>query len=188
MKLCELPRHQDLRRLTKATIIDTVQCPFGARTTRPTILMVLGCKVPELPARCPHSPRKWIMPWYGEFFFQPRPPLIGTQWAIKDEDWNKTMLRKRAPKGPFISKAAAWYPLEFNPMLLRTLTIKHCRRLPARQAVVSLAPASGDTAGASAGPATSSCDKREGLKIDYFNAARPFELSQHLANPPMNKT
>ena len=137
---------------------------------------VLGMSCAGVASEVPTSAYEVEDAMVRQAFRSTSPPLIGTQWAVLEKDWRKHMLRACEPKGPYISKQAAWYPADFNRMLLNAITSKRRSDPPACRGVVSLAPASGDTARASAGQSGSSNDFQEELKIDHFNTSRPIRL------------
>ena len=92
-----------------------VQCPFGARTAKPTCVMH-NFLLPELAHTCKHEPQWWTVPWSGISFFQAHPPLEGKQWAVPSSSWSSSMLRSCEPQGPFISRSSALYSMGLNLM------------------------------------------------------------------------
>ena len=69
--------------------------------------------------------------------FNGHPSLRGTQWAVRAEEWDSSMLRPRMPPGPFISQGAAAYPDELNEILANKI-VKQAREY--KRAKLNLPP------------------------------------------------
>ena len=108
--------------------ITIAQCEYGAKTTKPTTLMLGHIKEYEAKGNCNHEKRLWKKPSTGEELWAAHPPLIGKEWYIPTEEWNDNMLR--TPKEiyeqnrhlPYLTSGAQAYPAGFNTWLARTLT------------------------------------------------------------------
>ena len=103
-------------------IITLAQCRFGAEAEKLTDLVtnIADEDTKHLQLLCNHPSQWWIIPWSGEKFFSPHPPLKGTQRAIPLGEWSPAMLRNSAPRGPFLTRAAAAYPSALNRALAET--------------------------------------------------------------------
>ena len=111
-------------------IITLAQCRFGAEAEKLTDLVtnIAEEDTRHLQLLCNHPSQWWIIPWSGEKVFSPHPPLKGTQRAIPLEEWSPAMLRKSAPRGPFLTRAAAAYPSALNRALAETFQKALSRR------------------------------------------------------------
>ena len=111
-------------------IITLAQCRFGAEAEKLTDLVtnIAEEDTRHLQLLCNHPSQWWIIPWSGEKVFSPHPPLKGTQRAIPLEEWSPAMLRKSAPRGPFLTRAAAAYPSALNRALAETFKKALSRR------------------------------------------------------------
>ena len=70
-----------------------------------------------MPSECTHEAKWWRIPWSGEGLCRAHPPIRGKQWAIPEEQWDRSQRRPRQPQGPRISNEMAALPLEFNKMV-----------------------------------------------------------------------
>ena len=87
-----------------------VQCPFGARSTKPTDLLLINLCFNSSEEDGPHLKIPWKRPWDGAGYYGAHPPLRGRQWYVLAEKWSPSMLRRKEPHGPYISASAAAYP------------------------------------------------------------------------------
>lgn len=112
----KLPRFVHLAKRHDAGFTRFSQCRFGQKFRKET--EILGnLNLSSWPKTCNHPERMWIIPWNGSRHFGPHPPLKGRQMAIPAESWDRGMLRRVEPSGPFLTKGTAHYPGELNKAL-----------------------------------------------------------------------
>ena len=92
------------------------QCRYGADAEKLTDL-ISNRDLSSMELRCNHPDRWWRVPWNGQWHYGPHPPLKGKQKAVPAEEWQPSMLRRQELDGPYITRAYAAYPGEFNKAL-----------------------------------------------------------------------
>ena len=103
-----LEKFQQLAAYEGVSFTKFSQCRFGAKFNKAT--EILGnLDLENWPRECNHPSRTWVIPWSGVKHYGPHPPLKGRQMAIPIEQWDKRMLRKFEPYGPFLTKEIAHY-------------------------------------------------------------------------------
>ena len=118
----KLPEYKDFLEHAPAFIEEFIQCPFGAKSVKPTAFLYGNVKLPRMPKRCSHPRQWWRIPWSGKRIWAAHPPLIGTQRAIPEAQWTPKMRRSKQPWGRYLSREAALYTKSFNEMILSILT------------------------------------------------------------------
>ena len=114
--LFNLPKFQQLASLDDVSFTRFSQCHFGLKFGKAT--EILGnLDLSGWPGDCSHPVQTWIVPWSGEKFVGPHPPLKGKQCAIPELEWDPCMLRKYEPSGPYLTRATAHYPGLLNKKL-----------------------------------------------------------------------
>jgi hypothetical protein len=127
----KLPEVSYLTSLDNVEIVHKAQCYHGAPSPKPTEL--LGTmRLDNLPDKCKHPFRNWIVPWSGKRLWQPHPPLRGTQRAILVGQWRPSMLRRCMPGGEFLTSIAAAYPQGLNAALAEELVTMALEAFPAQ--------------------------------------------------------
>ena len=97
------------------------QCAFGSPFQKYT--EILGSlNLDSWASECTCKPQWWAIPWSGEAFHAPHPPLKGRQLAVPWNEWSPGMLRQAEPGGSYLTKATAHYPSLMNESLARALT------------------------------------------------------------------
>ena len=108
--------------------ITIAQCEYGAKTNKPTTLMLGRVRHYEAKGNCNHSKQLWIKPSTGDQLWAAHPPLKGKEWHIPAEDWDESMLRsdreiyERDKNMPYLTSGAQAYPECFNAWLAKTIT------------------------------------------------------------------
>jgi hypothetical protein len=117
-----LEKFQQLSRYSDVSFTKFHQCRFGAKFSKAT--EILGnLDLSEWPKECNHPSQTWVIPWSGKTFEGPHPPLKGRQMAIPIKDWDCTMLGRREPFGPFLTKATAHYPSKLNRSIAAAIAV-----------------------------------------------------------------
>ena len=111
-----LDEFQELLSDSRVNLFTLAQCRFGADVEKLTDLLS-NRDLSDLELKCNHPSRWWRVPWNGERFYGPHPPLRGKQKAIAEEDWHPSMMRGWEPEGPYITRAYAAYPDQLNKAL-----------------------------------------------------------------------
>eukprot|EP00435_Cladocopium_sp_Y103_P032334 s1069_g8.t1 len=116
------------------------QCEFGCDFEKTTdILSNIDDDIMEpFHSRCSHDEQWWIVPWNGQTKFSKHPPLRGRQIAIPYNEWDPKMLRDEEPRGQYLTRSTAAYPLEMNKQLALCIK-KACERLKSRAVTVEAA-------------------------------------------------
>ena len=97
------------------------QCAFGSPFQKYT--EILGSlNLDSWASECTCKPQWWAIPWSGEAFHAPHPPLKGRQLAVPWNEWSPGMLRQAELGGSYLTKATAHYPSLMNESLARALT------------------------------------------------------------------
>eukprot|EP00435_Cladocopium_sp_Y103_P030056 s3225_g7.t1 len=132
VSMFNLDEFQELLQRPHVRHADLVQCEYGARTTKPTTLMLAMIGTDELRNECTHQQRSWRKPSTGERHWGAHPPLRGKEWYIPAEDWNENMMmtpfqiKQHFRDIPYLTSSAQAYPADLNRMLAELLT----RNLP----------------------------------------------------------
>ena len=120
VSMYNLDEFVELLNRPEVRVQNIVQCEYGARTSKPTTLMLVNIGEVDWKQECTHPPVLWIKPSTGEKHWGPHPPLKGKEWYIPETDWHTGMLRTpnqiRAIEAsqPFLTAAAQAYPGELN--------------------------------------------------------------------------
>ena len=126
-------------RLPGVTSRRAAQCHYGARAENATTILHCGVDPRDMPSECTHEAKWWRIPWSGERLWRAHPPIRGKQWAIPEEQWDRSQRRPRQPQGPWISHEMAAPPLELNKTVATKLVAGALR---ARLATLSESAAS----------------------------------------------
>ncbi len=109
-------------------------CQYGARTQKPSTLLLIHVKPFKSQHGCNHVKRSWTKPSTGEKLWSSHPPLKGKEWYIPSEDWRPDMLmspeaiRERDRGLPYLTGEAQAYPAELNRCLAQALA-QSCRSM-----------------------------------------------------------
>ena len=115
-----LPEYIDFRKRYNIELQKACQCNYTAAFTKATAFMA---NFPlELNGTCKHPMKAWAIPWSGQRFWSPHPPLMERQMAIPLARWRPWMLRRWEPKGPFLTRRTALYPQALNKHLTDAVT------------------------------------------------------------------
>ncbi len=85
-----LQEWQDVIAMPGVSVVSFPQCPFGARATKWTTLVVFLVTTAGLPLECPHEARWWRFPSTGKWYYGSHPPLKGvgdTMRAVAAASW-----------------------------------------------------------------------------------------------------
>ena len=97
------------------------QCQFGCAFEKPTELRGRADFPPHLSA-CQHEHRWWRLPPRGRWLRAAHPPLMGKLVAVAEEDWSDQVHPYLRTHGlPYLTRATAAYPAEFNDFLADAL-------------------------------------------------------------------
>ena len=113
---------------------DVSQCQYGAKTQKPSTLLLIHVKPFKWQHGCNHAKRSWTKPSTGEKLWSSHPPLKGKEWYIPSEDWRPDMLmspeaiRERDRGLPYLTGQAQAYPAELNLCLAQALA-QSCRSM-----------------------------------------------------------
>eukprot|EP00439_Symbiodinium_sp_Y106_P032273 s1476_g3.t2 len=82
------------------------QCAFGSPFQKYT--EILGSlNLDSWASECTCKPQWSAIPWSGEAFHTPHPPLKGRQLAVPWNEWSPGMLRQAEPGGSYLTKDLA---------------------------------------------------------------------------------
>lgn len=114
--LFNLQKFQQLASRDDARFTRFSQCHFGSKFGKST--EILGnLDMGSWPSDCNHPSQTWVVPWSGQRYKGPHPPLKGKQIAIPESEWVPSMLKHFEPSGPYLTKATAHYPGLLNKQI-----------------------------------------------------------------------
>ena len=96
--LFELEEIKALQSLQGVKFKRVPQCAFGSPFQKYT--EILGSlNLDSWASECTCKPQWWAIPWSGEAFHTPHPPLKGRQLAVPWNEWSPGMLQQAEPGG-----------------------------------------------------------------------------------------
>ena len=127
VSMYNLDEFTELLELEGVSCLELSQCRFGAKTTKPTTLMVYLVDTTFMNKECNHPKQLWIKPSTGEKIWAAHPPLVGKEWYIEASHWNRNMLlspkdaKQKFLHAPYLTSGAQAYPGEFNEALAKAV-------------------------------------------------------------------
>lgn len=127
ISMFKLDEYIRIRKKPTCRAVEVAQCRYGARTSKPTTLLLNRLRRATFHDKCNHDKKVWKRPSTGQTHWGAHPPLKGKEWYIPGEDWKPSMLRTpkqiaQAEKNkPYLTSGAQAYPHELNRALAKAL-------------------------------------------------------------------